>query len=138
MTNKFIQHIPSFINGVEPKSFEFNTQNELIVRLFEMGYGVKGGTWFEVSGNLIIEVSEKGYNWWVAGRVKSLEGLSFNKWQPKEGADKLLTRSDPPLMGGKTYNAKEVPVTINGKVLTGFADYDKITTERMKANDTTI
>lgn len=115
MSKRFIQHIPTFAEGVEAKVFEWETQEELVLKLSEIGYGNGVGEYFELSENLIMEVSDNGHHWWVAGKVSSVEGLTFEKWVAKE-KPLVSLNSD-----SKAYNPSEVIVTINGIKLEGFA-----------------
>ena len=114
MSKNFVQHIPTFAEGVEPKVFEWETQEELVFKLSEIGYGNGVGEYFELSENLIMEVSNNGYHWWVAGRVSSVEGLTFEKWTAKE---KPTVALNPDSNG---YDPSKVIVIINGVKCEGF------------------
>ena len=106
---KFIQHVPPFVDCTLPPAVEWTSQEELVLKLSELGYGNGVGKYFELSGNTVMEVSDNGYHWWVAGRVTSTEGLTFDKWSPKE-KPKLVTNPDI-----KSYNASEVTVWCGDK-----------------------
>lgn len=116
MKKKFIQHVPTFVEGAEAKVFEWETQEELVMKLSEIGYGNGVGKYFELSGNLIMEVSDNGYHWWVAGRVSSTEGLHFDTWSAKVRPTMAVNPDS------KAYNPSEIIVTMNGVKLEGFCE----------------
>lgn len=125
--NKFIQHVPTFVASLHAKHFEFETQLDLICRLKELNYGTKDGSWFELSDNRIMEVSDEGYYWWVCGYVRSTAGLDLPKWEAKERPKKTEEQKQQYLdecksKGIPVYDPRQVTLSIGGHELTGFAE----------------
>ena len=120
---KFVQHVPTFAEGCIPKTFTFTSQEDLILKLSGIGYGNGVGEYFELSGNLIMEVSDSGYHWWVAGKVSSTECLNFNKWEarerPKLTKEEIQGRKDS---GELFYDPNKIVISVGGIVLEGFTD----------------
>ncbi len=125
--NKFVQHVPTFCDGCEPKSFFFSSQEDLVRELGGLGYGNGVGKYFELSGNTIMEVSDNGYHWWVAGYVSSTEGLTFNKWEAKYKPVK--TKEQLQAEGITTYNPEDITIKVGGITFEGFSG-DIVTIER--------
>ncbi len=93
MKNIFIQHIPSCVSGVDKKTFEFDTLQELldnsIVKRWCMhplnenevapeGYFRR----YSLSENRLMAEFKNGKEWWVIGFIKYPEKLDLPKWEP--------------------------------------------------------
>jgi len=84
--NKFTQRIPGgFDPFMEPETFEFETQEELlnsqgaVKRFAEM----ENFNEYQLDDNLLMAVYENGYRWWCVGYIEEPEKLNLPKWEPK-------------------------------------------------------
>lgn len=78
--NKFIQHIPTFVDGCTPQDFYFNTLEELEDSLKKLGY-LTDGLSLVRGGDLLMQINEEGDYWWVLGRLRNYNGLSIRQWK---------------------------------------------------------
>ena len=97
--NKFIQHIPGFIGGIEPERNDFETTEDLLkleaVRRYGRG---KDFSHFALSDDLLMEISDEGLRWWVVGSIEKPEEVDLPKWdggrykaEYPDGTIKILT-----------------------------------------------
>lgn len=77
---KYTIHIPDFVSGVEPQTYEFNDLAELLAFEKESLKDDKRNLIFTCSGNdrLMVSATNKKY-WWVLGYV---EGIELSKYLP--------------------------------------------------------
>lgn len=81
INNRFIQHIPSFVEGCEPKIYEFNKLEELLCQpLFKHASEQPKFSHFAMSDNHIMEISDEGFHWWVLGRIEKPEMVDLPQW----------------------------------------------------------
>ncbi len=70
--NKFYQHIPTFIDGVDSASFEFNTLPELLNHEVIKRYSSQPQfEYFAMSGSYLMQICDDGFHWWVVGTIKN-------------------------------------------------------------------
>ncbi len=81
--NKFIQHIPGFVSGVEPKIFEFNTTKELLAYELLDSQAKEDPYFFKYvkSGKNILFVAHNEFYWWCKGSVQRPELVDLPKWE---------------------------------------------------------
>ena len=92
MTNNFIQHIPGFVSGTEPKSFDFDTLDELLnhevvkqwrMDPFNVGMSAPKG-WFyrySLSEHRLMAELKHGKEWYVIGYIKHPDKVELPEWE---------------------------------------------------------
>lgn len=79
----FRQHIPAFveIDGPQPEC-EFSNTDDLLALEVVQRYG-KGVDFshFAMHGNLLMEISDDGFKWWVVGSVSDPSAVDLPKWE---------------------------------------------------------
>lgn len=78
---KFHQHIPTFVEGVEPKTVEFSSVEELVVKVKELGYLGEKCPVLMRHEDYLMEVSEDNTYGWVIGQVDGV--LDLPVWESK-------------------------------------------------------
>ena len=83
--NKFIQHIPTFVEGCTPKDYLFETTEQLLqTPLFLEASQRKNFNHFAISDNYIMQVCDNGKFWWVMGTVLDSSSIDLPKWKANE------------------------------------------------------
>jgi hypothetical protein len=111
--NTFRQHIPAFVDCGEdsPPLHEFETTADLLALEVVKRYSQnKGFSHFALNDNLLMEISDEGFRWWVVGRVSDPSSVSLPEWDGPKYMAKLADST-------KTILSKEV-VSSCGDVLT--------------------
>lgn len=105
---KFTQYIPPMVDyRSEPASFVFETEEEMTSELSKLGYGLSKCRVFShyaVIDNLLMEVSDEGFYWWVVGTASPVP-----TWLPKWEAKYREFKTE--------YKPENVVVILNGVVL---------------------
>ena len=80
--NTFKQHIPNFVDlDEEPPTYNFNTTEELLELEVVKRYGrSKDFSYFAMSEEYLMEISDNGFKWWVVGRIKYPESVDLPQW----------------------------------------------------------
>jgi hypothetical protein len=96
LPNLIIQHIPNFVEGVEPQIEYFNTTEELLdISWIKYHKNEQGFFRFSISPNIIMDsknrIRNKYYhlmlekdngNWWrVLGSIKHIKGIDLTEWK---------------------------------------------------------
>lgn len=89
--NQIRQHIPGFVDGIEPAEATFSTLDELlsvpfVARFREIVDPGKPFHRFSYSedGNLLMAEYDEGRSWWVVGYLReAVDGLP--NWEPVRG-----------------------------------------------------
>lgn len=83
--NKFTQHIPNFVSGVDPLIIEFETFDELLNTQFFIGQKNEYDDFshFASSDEMIMLVRDDGYRWWVLGKIDDVSNIPLEKWVAK-------------------------------------------------------
>lgn len=80
--NKFKQHVPNFIDGVDPVTYEFSTTAELLAkpRLAEWAAAPKFSH-FAMSDKSLVAILDDGFEWWVCGFISDPSAMDLPKWE---------------------------------------------------------
>ncbi|MDY6893944.1 MAG: hypothetical protein SVO01_00780 [Thermotogota bacterium] len=82
--NKFIQHIPNFIEVDKPRWIEFETIEDLlnipVVKQWKKPINGKSFSYFAISDNVLIVVHDNGFHWWAVGYIEKPELIKLPKW----------------------------------------------------------
>jgi hypothetical protein len=78
--NKLFINVPAFVQTDTYPTYEFETIEDL-VQSGNIDAYLKNDNHLELSGNLLMSVSEDQKYWWVIGRVASTEGISLPTWK---------------------------------------------------------
>ena len=80
--NKFMQHIPSFVDiDGDPPSGEFETTEELLALEVVRRYGRSDDfSHFAISDHCLMEISDNGFKYWVVGYIKTPGLVDLPKW----------------------------------------------------------
>lgn len=82
MMNKFIQHVPSFVSGVDPTEFEFDKTDELLSSEYVSRFSKNANfSHFAMSDNRLMSISDNGFHWWVVGFISDPESVDLPKWE---------------------------------------------------------
>jgi hypothetical protein len=70
--NEIVQHVPTFVDGVERKRATFTTLEELLAVPWVKNYADSAEEFhqFSVSGQFLLVESRGGKHWWVVGVLK--------------------------------------------------------------------
>lgn len=97
--NGFIQHIPTFVETTPAAWIDFKTTQDLLSLGCIQRYSFQIGSWFVMSGNLLMQISQEGFHWWVIGHVRNPLDIDLPQWEGpkyyaelKDGTKKVLTR----------------------------------------------
>lgn len=87
--NIFIQHIPPYVEGLEPKTFEFNSTEELLSNPMiiewknpEWGDPKKPFFRYSLSDYRLMGEFDEGKRWWVIGFIKYPDLVNLPGWKP--------------------------------------------------------
>lgn len=79
--NRFIQHIPGFVDGCDPLRYDFSTTQELLDKpLFKRATENPKFSHFAMSDNCIMEITDDGFHWWVLGTIEKPELVDLPTW----------------------------------------------------------
>lgn len=98
--NHFRQRVPAFIDLDKVLEFDFETTEELSNHSFIQGFlNVKNTSTLVKSENLLMVVSNEGFNWWVIGYISNPDDLKLPEWdggkyivQYENGEVEVLTK----------------------------------------------
>lgn len=98
--NHFRQRVPAFIDSDKVLEFDFDTTEELSNHSFIQGFlNVKNTSTLVKSENLLMVVSNEGFNWWVIGYISNPDDLKLPEWdggkyivQYENGEVEVLTK----------------------------------------------
>ncbi len=85
-TNRFRQHIPSFISTDNaPQWFEFKTTKDLleldVVKQWALPMDGKPFSHFAVYGNSLMAIHDDSFHWWCVGHIEYPERLDLPEWK---------------------------------------------------------
>ena len=83
--NKFIQHIPGFVDVNEPaKEIEFETTEDLlaidVVKQWTKPMDGKPFSHFAMSENCLMAMHDDSFHWWAVGFVGDPDSVDLPKW----------------------------------------------------------
>jgi hypothetical protein len=80
--NKFTQHIPSFMDGFEPRVYEFESTEQLLSYDFFKSIAQRPKfSHFAMHRSHLMEISDEGFHWWVLGRIEHPEEMDLPQWE---------------------------------------------------------
>lgn len=82
--NKLFLHKPGFVDGKTESPLEFESTEDLL-NLDAVKQFKQGETLFRISGDFLLAVYDKGFEWWVVGSILNTKTLDLFEWDgPKE------------------------------------------------------
>jgi len=80
--NKFKQHIPNFCTGIDIiPDFEFKTTEDLLsLEVVKQYSSEKHHEHFCMSGNMLMQIKDNGFLWWVIGYIENPNEINLPKW----------------------------------------------------------
>lgn len=81
--NRFIQHIPTFVEGAPGLKFDFTGTGHLLEQLDEYFPRSVRFHQYSISGDMVMQELDEGKVWWVLGRVVSPKSVDLPKWVAK-------------------------------------------------------
>ena len=80
--NTFRQHIPTFVEiDGPPPLHKFSTTQELLALDVLQRYKGDDFSHFSMSGNLLMAISDDGFDWWVVGRISDPGAVDLPMWE---------------------------------------------------------
>ena len=100
--NKFIKHVPGFVEGDNCLSIMFKTKEDLLSdSVFKRCINRNQSSHFEISGNVLIEVSNNGFHWVAVGYIENPEDIDLPKFEGgkflaemDDGVEVVLTKAE--------------------------------------------